>query len=252
MLAVKNTGMQNLLIRKLDGYVPLTEEDKQHLDRVIQNPRHVAAHVDLIREGQQPDDVYLILEGYACRYKITADGKRQIMAYLVPGDFCDLHVFVLKQMDHNLGTLSPCTVVNLPRPTILKLLQVPNIARAMWYASLVDSAVLREWLVNVGQRSGEERVAHVLCELLVRLRAVGLAQNGAFQLPITQNELGDTTGLSTVHVNRVLQSLRHAGLISWKGEDLVILDQDKLFEFAGFTPNYLHIHEQNGSKAQHV
>ena len=122
----------------------------------------------------------------------------------------------------------------------------------MWFASLVDSAVLREWLVNVGQRSGEERVAHVLCELLVRLRAVGLAQNGAFQLPITQNELGDTTGLSTVHVNRVLQSLRHAELISWRGEDLVILDQEKLFKFAGFTPNYLHILEQNGSTAQHV
>jgi CRP-like cAMP-binding protein len=233
--------MSNVLARKLEGLALLSDEDKRLLDAVVEQSRDVSAHNDLIREGEAPDDVHLILEGFACRYKITSDGKRQIMAYLVPGDFCDLHVFILKHMDHSVATLSSCRVVGMPRARVLEMLERPAIARALWWAALVDEATLREWLVNIGRRAAAERLAHLLCELLLRLRAVGLANGDSYALPLTQVELGDTVGVSSVHVNRSLQVLREAGLITLKGGQLVILDGRRLQEFSGFNPNYLHL-----------
>ena len=238
----------NILTRKLEAFAPLPETDKHLIDKVTARSRRVAAKTDLIREGDAPDDVHLILSGFACRYKITSDGKRHIMAYLVPGDFCDLHTFILKAMDHAIATLSPCTVVDIPRQQVLELTASPAIARALWWVALVDEATLREWLVNIGSRPAEERIAHLLYELLLRLRMVGLANGGRYELPITQAELADTMGLSTVHVNRVLQSLRGAGMITLKGKNLVILDEDKIKAFSGFTPNYLHLSDHNGTK----
>lgn len=242
------TWMANALVRKLEGYTPLEAEDKRLLNSVIKNIRHVPAHTDLATEDQKPTSVHLVLEGYACRYKFTAEGNRQIMAYLVPGDFCDMHVMVLKQMDHSIGTISPCTVVDIPRETILTLLERPTLSLALWCAALVDAAVLREWLVNVGQRRAGQRLAHVLCELLLRLRIVGLANN-SYDLPLSQKDLADTIGVSNVHLNRVLQELRREGLISWKEEILAIKDIDRLMRYAGFNPNYLHIGRQGADMA---
>ncbi len=240
--------MANLLTRKLEAFAPLPEADKRLLDEGIRGPQEVGPREDLIREGDAPTDVHLILEGFACRYKLLADGTRQIMAYLVPGDFCDLHVFILKEMDHSIATLSRCTVVKIPRQRILELTDRPAIARALWWAALVDKATLREWLVNIGARPAEQRIAHLLCELLLRLRAVGLANGGQYELPVTQQELGDTMGLTNVHVNRVLQRVRGDGLITFKNKNLVILDVERLEAFSGFTPNYLHLAQGNGIK----
>lgn len=226
----------------------MSDDDRRLLDSASQDARTVPGRTDLIREGDNPADVYLILEGFACRYKITSGGKRQIMAYLVPGDFCDLHVFVLKQMDHSIGTLSPCKVVKIPRESILEMLERPKLSVALWLAVLTDMAVLREWLVNLGQRPAEERVAHVLCELLLRLRAVGLASGDSYALPVTQVELADTMGLSHVHVNRVLRSLRKNGLIALHGKNLVIPDAARLNAFSGFNPNYLHLAERGSAR----
>lgn len=237
----------NLMTRKLELFAPLSDEDRLLLDDVIRETREAGPRVDLIREGESPDDVHLILEGFACRYKILKDGTRQIVAYMIPGDFCDLHVFILKAMDHSIGTLSRCKVVDIPRPRVLELTNRPSIARALWLATLVDEATLREWLVNIGARSAEQRVGHLLCELLLRLRAVGLAQGDSYELPITQAELADTMGLSTVHANRVLQRLRADKMISLSGKKLVILDLKALWAFSGFNPNYLHIAERSGS-----
>jgi len=232
--------MENALIKKLEGYASLDEEDKRLLSSVVQQPRTVAAHTNLASEGEKPVFVHLILDGFACRYKFTADGNRQIMAFLLPGDFCDLHVFVLKHMDHSIATISPCTVVDIPRDQILTLLERPKLSLALWCCALVDAAVLREWLLNVGQRHAAQRLAHVLCELLVRLRIVGLADN-SFELPLSQTDLADTIGTSNVHLNRVLQELRRANLITWKRDTLVIRDIDQLMKFSGFNPNYLHV-----------
>ena len=240
--------MANLLTRKLEAFSPLPEADRRLLDDVVRGHRDVETHQDLIREGERPENVQLILEGFACRYKLLPDGRRHIMAYLVPGDFCDLHVFILKTMDHSIATLSPCRVVPIPRIRILELVERPAIARAIWWATLVDEAVLREWLVNIGARSAEHRVAHLLCELLLRLETVGLTGNGSYELPLTQAEIADTMGLSHVHVNRVLQRLRADGMITLKNGALAVLDIPRLKSFSGFNPNYLHLGEHNGSK----
>ena len=233
--------MLNLLTRKLENFVSLDRDDRALLDRVIESPRQVPAGVEVISEGDKPTDVHLVLDGFACRYKVLPDGGRQIMAYLVPGDICDLHVFLLDQMDHSMSTLSACTIVDIPRATVLALLERPRIAQGFLLSTLVDEGTLREWLVNVGRRSADDRVAHLLCELLARLESVGLVQNDSYRLPITQVELADTTGLSSVHVNRVLQRLRASKLITLQGSQLVVLDVKGLRELAGWNANYLHL-----------
>jgi CRP-like cAMP-binding protein len=238
--------MVNRLTRKLEAFGPLPNADKRLLDEVIRSKQEIAPRTDLIREGDAPSNVNLILEGFACRYKMLPDGTRQIIAYLVPGDFCDLHVFILKTMDHTIATLSRCTAVKIPRPRILELLERPAIARAFWWAALVDEATLREWLVNIGARPAEQRVGHLLCELLLRLETVGLTNGNTYELPITQAELADTVSLTSVHVNRVLQRLRADGLITLKGKHLVILDVERLKTVSGFNPNYLHLADRSG------
>ena len=233
--------MSNALTRKLELFGPLPDDDKDLLDRAIVTSHRVDHHQDIIREGDAPDDVRLVLEGIACRYKILPDGKRSIFAYLVPGDVCDLNIFILKSMDHSIATLSPCTMVDIPRPRILGLLDRPAVARALWWATLVDEATLREWLVNMGRRDAETSIAHLFCEMHLRLKSIGLADGGEFRLPITQNELADTVGLSAVHVNRSLQSLQGRNLIAWDRGRVKIANIDLLYQFCDFNPNYLHL-----------
>jgi CRP-like cAMP-binding protein len=207
--------MQAPLIRKLEGYEELTDDDRRVLGGLVVNVRRVGARVDLIREGEDPEFVHIILEGFACRYKVLADGQRQIMAFLVPGDFCDLNVFILDQMDHSIGTISSCSIVDIPRRSIDELTDNhARITRALWCCALVDEAVLREWLVNIGRRPAKQRVAHLFCELHARLSVVGrVSDDHAFDFPFTQTEIADTLGLSDVHINRTLRELREHNLV---------------------------------------
>jgi CRP-like cAMP-binding protein len=238
--------MANPLIRKLSNYVDLSEDDRQALGSLVQESKSFAAHADLIHEGDPTAGVYLILTGWACRYKVLPDGQRQIMAYFIPGDLCDQRIFILKRMDHSIGTVTPATVAVIPAETIISLTDHhPRIARGLWWSTLVDEAITREWVINVGQREAFERVAHLICEMFVRLRAVGLTNGLNFDFPVTQTELGDTTGLTMVHTNRMLQELRAQGLISLKGRKLTILDLDRLANLSMFNPNYLHL-ERDG------
>jgi len=232
----------NPLILKLESLAPLSADDRAVLERISAKPHLVPAGTDLIGEGDKPDGVYLILDGIACRYKLRASGARQIMAYLVPGDCGDPDVAMLRAMDHAIGTLSDCQVGRIDLATIRNLLEDhPQIARALRKAQLVDEATLREWLVNVGRRSADERIAHLLCELLLRLRAVGRTAGDGYALPITQEDLADTTGLTSVHVNRTLGTLKQCGLIELSGRQLRILDLAGLEALAEFKPNYLHL-----------
>ena len=240
----RKVTVENLLTRKLEKFAPLSADERRLLDDIVKKSRSVTARTDMVHEGQVSKDVRLILEGFACRYKLLKNGKRQIVAYLVPGDFCDLNVFILKAMDHSIGTLSPCRVVDIPRHRILELMERTGIARAIWYATLVDEATLREWLLNVGQREALRRIGHLFCELLARLRVVGLVTNNSYELPLTQTEIGDTTGLTNVHVNRCLQQLRDKGLIEYKSQHITIKDLAGLTEFTGFNPNYLHLQNE--------
>lgn len=231
------------LIDKLDRYVPLTIEERDALRHLARNTRMHKRGTDLIREGEKPVSVFLLLEGWAFRYKHLEDGSRQIMAYLIPGDLCDIRIFLFEEMDHSIGLLSDAKVVKIPAIEMLDLLdRFPRIERGLLWATLVDEATLREWLLNVGQRDALRRISHLFCELCVRLRVVNLVdQNDTFVMPLTQNQLADTTGMTTVHVNRSLQRLRKDGLIATNERMLTILDFERLAKLAGFNDVYLHI-----------
>lgn len=238
--------MSNPLILKLQQCCELDADDIARLEAITARTRRVPAKEDIIREGDPPTDVRLVLDGFACRYKLLPGGKRSIMALLVPGDFCDLDVAILDRMDHAIGTLTPCSLVDIPRATVNELTERrPNLARALRWATLVDEAILREWLANMGQRASDRQLAHLICELRLRLHVVGMAPAASFRLPLTQEELADALGITTVHVNRVLQQLREAGLIRLNGRALSIPDVARLEEFAEFNPDYLHLNQRS-------
>lgn len=235
--------MQNPLVRKLEQFVRLSGEDKQMLLRVSgERIRSFDAHEDIIHEGDRPEHLNLVLEGWACRYKVLEDGRRQIIALFLPGDLCDLNVFVLRQMDHSIGTITPARVSEISRGGFEELmLGHPRVAQALWWELLVTAATQREWAVNLGQRNAAERMAHLFCEVFLRLRTVGLTTDSSCDMPLTQAELGETTGLSAVHVNRTLQELRGAGLIVLRDRVLTIPDLDALRSAALFNDGYLHL-----------
>ena len=234
--------MINPLIQRLEHAVALTAADRATLNAIVRQARTVDANVDVMTEGERPKTVHLMMSGLAYRYKDLIDGRRQILAILVPGDICHLHVAILGEIDHSIATASPCTFVDIPSDAIRDLAaQNPRIAHGLWWSTLVDEAILREWLVNMGQRSADQRIAHVFCELLVRLQAVGRATENSYEFPLSQRRFGDLLGLTDVHVNRTLQSLRERQLIKLKGSVLTIPDVPRLKAFAGFNARYLHL-----------
>jgi CRP-like cAMP-binding protein len=228
------------LITKLETVSSLTQQDKAALATLCEDPREMGARRSVIREGERPDHVHLIVEGWAARYKLLPDGARQITAFLIPGDFCDLHVTILGEMDHSIITLTRAKVAYIARSTMEALTERPGLARAFWWATLVDEAVLRAWIVNVGRRDAFEAIGHLMCELYVRMKNIGLTYDHSFELPLTQEELGDALGITPVHVNRVLQRMRAEELISFKAGILTIRDYRRLESASGFNPNYLH------------
>lgn len=197
---------------------------------------------DLVVEGDRPSRSLLVTTGYTARYRMLSEGQRQITAIHMPGDFVDLHSFLLKEMDHGVGALSPCTVITFPHERLVALTErFPHLTRMLWLMTLLDGSAQREWLVGMGRLSALERVAHLLCEIYTRLVFVSLASDNQFNLPITQAALADTIGISTVHVNRVLQELRQGGYLAWDGGMLKILDWDRLVSLARFDNRYLHL-----------
>lgn len=232
----------SVVASKLEAFTRLSAGDKAALAQVIRNVRFVEPRRDLISEGDKPRYVHLMLDGWACRYKQLPDGKRQIVGLFVPGDFCDLNVYILKSMDHSIGAITRLKVAMITPDEMTALTTArPRITQALWWQELVTSAIQREWMVNLGQRSAHERLAHLLIELYLRLGTVGRAQNGRCDFPLTQNDLADATGLTAVHVNRTLQELRRDGLIELDRKQLQILDLDRIMEIAMFNPNYLHL-----------
>ena len=186
--------------------------------------------------------MHLIIEGWAARYKILRDGSRQIVAFLLPGDFCDLHVAILGHMDHAIVAITECQVAFIPSADVDELTsRHSSLTKALWWGTLVDEAVLRSWIVNNGRRNAEAAIAHLLCELHARMQLIGRADSDCLAMPLTQEELADATGLTPVHTNRMLQSLRKAGLIELSDRMLTVLDVPGLRNLAGFDPDYLHL-----------
>jgi CRP-like cAMP-binding protein len=233
---------ESTLIRRLKIIADLGEEDERRIAELCREVQTTAAKQDIISERERPEHLHLILHGWAARYKMLPDGARQIVAFLIPGDFCDLHVTVLGQMDHGIVALTPCRVAYINTREIDQLtLENSRIARALWWSTLVDEGVLRNWVVNNGRRDAYERIAHLLCEMHARMEMIGLVEDEKLDLPLTQEDLADATSLTPVHTNRTLQRLRTEGLIELRSHVLTISDLEGLKRAAGFDPTYLHI-----------
>lgn len=240
----RSTGSSSgsLAAFKLESFTRLSQEDRVALDRLTKRVRTVDPRRDLISEGERPTHVHLILQGWAARYKTLMDGRRQIVGLFVPGDFCDLNIYILRRMDHTIGAITRLKVA-LITPDEMEWLTTnyPRVTRALFWTELVSAAIQREWLLNVAQRTAFQRLAHLFTELYLRLSAVGLTHDGGYDLPLTQNDLAETTGLTSVHVNRMLQELRRDGLIELERKQLRIPDVHRLMEVSMYNPNYLHL-----------
>jgi CRP-like cAMP-binding protein len=182
------------------------------------------------------------LSGFAYRQKVTGEGTRQIVALCIPGDAIDFQNMFLSISDHGIQILTRAVVADIPREPLQQLmLKRPAIGVAIIHSTLIEASILREWVVNVGRRDARARIAHVLCEFAVRLEARGLASKDGFELPMTQEQLGDATSLTPVHVNRVLKGLQADGLISRQRRNIQFTDWRALQDTADFTRRYLHL-----------
>ena len=236
------------LIRKLDSIFRLAEGEREALESLPMQIAEIKTDQDIVREGDRPSRCCLILEGFACTYQLTGEGKRQIMAFHIPGDIPDLQSLHLRVLDNGLATITRAKAGFIQHEALRDLcLRFPRITSALWRETLIDAAVFRAWMANIGRRDGLSRIAHVLCELVVRMKAVGLARDHECEFPITQTELADALGLTPVHVNRVLQDLRAAQLITLKGGVLSVLDWDRLKDVGDFDPTYLHLEREQAA-----
>ena len=236
------------MIRKLESIFTLTDDERHALENLPMQVSVIKEGQDLVREGDSPSRSCLVLSGFTCTYKMTGDGKRQIVGFSIAGDIPDLQSLHLTVLDNSISTLNQCRIGFITHEALRDICErYPRITAAFWRETLIDAAIFREWVMNVGQREGTSRMAHILCELIVRLKAVGLVENHVCDLPITQGEFADALGFTTVHVNRVLQQMRAEGLIETKGTQLKIPDWDKLKQVGEFDPTYLHLENEQAA-----
>jgi CRP-like cAMP-binding protein len=224
-------------------FVPLSERDVDALDQIMQSCEHFLAGQDIVVEGQLPRSVFVLKTGMACRYRILSDGRRQILTFLLPGDLCDLHAFLFKEMDHSIAAITPLQLAAITRDEVMDVAVThPRIGAALWWSTMQEEAILRERIVALGRRDAAGRVAYLLCEMVWRLQAIGQSENhNVIALPLTQTELADTLGLTAVHINRVLQNFRQRKLLTLTHRRLELLDIDKLAEIGEFNDRYLHL-----------
>ena len=232
--------MVSRLAANLQLYGALSADELRAVESLIVSTRVIAAGEDLVVEGDAPTHCRVLLDGQAFRHKTLPDGRRQIMAFHIPGDLCDLQGLFLG-MDHNVTSLSAGEIGLIPHAKLAEVMEVhPRSARAFWRTSLVEAAIFREWMVGMGRRTAYARIAHLFCEMIVRMRAAGLVLQNRCSFPITQQHLSDALGLSAVHTNRTLQALRGEGLLSFQGGELVIMDWPGLTAAGEFDAGYLH------------
>jgi CRP-like cAMP-binding protein len=235
--------MPNPWISKMEQFTRFTDGEKRVLDELLTERRKTFRPGEpIIADGGYSRDVHVIVSGLACRSKLLDEGERQIMAFLVPGDLCDAEIFILKAMDHDVIAMVPTDVALISGAKMKELLRGDGcLAEALWWGTLTDLAVLRERIIDVGRRGAHERLAHLFYEMLIRYRIVGLAHDYSFDFPVTQADLADATGLSVVHLNRTLQTLRAEELIAFENKRVTVLDAARLKAAARFHSDYLHL-----------
>lgn len=229
------------LVHRIERIFPLSEVERYALASLPFKGRTFAPHQDIVPEGERPGQCCLIVEGWACRYRTVQQGGRQILSFHIPGDLPDLQSLHLTVTDHGLSALTPVTAGFVSHAQIRELIaEHPRLGSAFWKDTLIDAAIYREWIVGMGRKEALPRIAHLLCEMFLRMQAVGLTTEQSCPLPITQTDMSDALGLTSVHVNRVLRDLRHQELIVLDHRMLTILDWPGLTALAEFEPTYLH------------
>ncbi len=235
----------SMLVRKLEQHGPLSADDRQAILALPFTPRTFESATYLVREGDLPLQCGVILSGFAYRQKITGEGLRQIISIHIPGEAVDFQSLFLDVADHSVQMLTRGEVAMIPRKDFQQLVDTrPGIGHAILVNILVEASIFREWVLNLGRRDARSRLAHVLCEVAVRLNAQGLAEEYGYELPMTQEQLADALGLTPVHVNRVLKALEADGLITRNRRAVRFPDWDKMRHVGDFNQRYLHLEMQ--------
>lgn len=229
-------------LKKLRKRVEITAEEEQVIRDSVAEIRRVGADQLVVRSGEELSVSLLLIDGWLARIKDLAGGERQVTQLHVAGDFADLHGFTLKRLDDDVATLSDCKIAVVPHDRIREITdRYPRLARIFWFSTNMDAAIQRELALSLGQRSAISRMAHLFCELYVRLEVVGKVSEGGYEFPLTQRELSECLGLTVVHANRTLQELRRRGLIELGNRQLTIRDRRGLEGIAEFDPSYLYL-----------
>jgi CRP-like cAMP-binding protein len=228
-------------ITKLEARAPLPDDARAAMLGLATITKSVGAYHDLVQEGERPTRSCLVETGMVSRFKTLRNGSRQILSFHIAGDMVDLQSALVVVADHGIRTHMPTTIVTIAHEDILQLAAGhPSLARAFWFDTLLDAAIFREWMVNVGRRTARQRTAHLLLELAVRQKAAGLAKGDTFTLPVSQNDLSDALGITSVHLNRTLQWLRGEQLIRTHSRSVTIENWPEMVALAGFDQTYLH------------
>jgi CRP-like cAMP-binding protein len=234
--------MLDTLFARLERRDHLSDRERAALHEAAGERRSFAARATIVPQGVRQTVSNLLVGGYVARYKDLPGGQRQILQIHLPGDFIDLPSFLLKELEHDLVALTAVRIVTFPHDRLMRITeQHPHLARQLWLGTLIEAAIYREQILSVGRRTALARVAHMFCELYVRHRVVGLARDHTIDMPLTQLDIGDATGMTAVHVNRMLRRLRDDRLIELAARRLRILDWEGLAETAAFDPAYLYL-----------
>ena len=229
------------LLRRLRISSGLSEDDVREIEALPISVRQYPAETAVVRDGERATDCCLIADGFCVRSKTIANGKRQILSIHIPGEIPDLMSLFLHVMDHDLSTLTPATLGFISHEALQKLhRRSPSVAEMFWRDTLIDAAMFREWIVNVGQRPAPARLAHVMIELRERLRLIGRIEGPDFEMPLTQEQIGEALGITSVHANRVIRQLRQEGIVELNRGRVTVLDERKFQELADFDDRYLH------------
>jgi CRP-like cAMP-binding protein len=230
------------LITSLSLRDDVSLEESALIEGLAMRRRVLRRGEELVAQHSQPSESCLVLSGFTAREVLLDDGKRQITALHIPGDFVDLHALLLKVMDHSVVALTDCEAAYVPHRELLRVIdRSAHLGRLFWLSTVIDGAIQRAWITSSGRRSATAHLGHLICELYLRLSAADLAGDGSFAFPVAQSELADALGFSLVHVNRTLQDLRATGFVTWKGSIITITDFDGLAALSQFDPTYLNL-----------
>lgn len=234
--------MIDLHLMKLRARDEISAEEEAAIRALVAEVREVPADRHVVRAYEPTTTSNILLSGIACRYKDLRNGRRQITELHVAGDYTDLHGFTLKYLDHDVLALTDCRLAEIPHRRLHEMTErFPHLSRVYWFTTNLDAAIHREWELSLGRRTAQAALAHLFCEMEVRLGVVGLAEDGRYDLPITQTDLAECLGLTSVHVNRTLQELRADGLLEFRAGEVRILDRARLRAAAEFDPGYLYL-----------